>query len=84
MENNNFLKSLIRNYEEHIKSYGEMLKDVSIKRKEYDMLFGIEFTDWFKNDCREQLNECKNFLKDLVKEQTYFNQGFNPPFCYPH
>ena len=84
MEDNNHLKSLIRNYEEYIKSYGEMLKDVSMNRKQYENILGTEFVDWYKNNCREELNECKFRLKELVKEQTYLNQGLNPPYCYTY
>jgi Mn-containing catalase len=84
LDQNTFIKFLIKNYESHILSYGEMLKDVSINRKDYIKVLGEEFTDWHKNNCREELNECKSWLKDLVKEQTYLNQGLNPPYCYPY
>ena len=84
LDQNTFNKNLIQNCESYISSYSEMLKDVSINRKEFINLFGEVNTDWYKNSCREELNNCKSCLKDLVKEQTYLNQGLNQPYCYPY
>jgi hypothetical protein len=74
------LTSLIKNAEERVLSYKQLLEEVSRNKKifsgEDDLIV------WFKNLLREAKNFEQNRLKDLVEEKTYLNSGLNPPYCY--
>ena len=39
-----------------------------------------ELKGWYKSHLREMLNIEKAWLKRIIEEKTYENQGLNPPF----
>ncbi|MBD3195134.1 MAG: hypothetical protein GF317_08775 [Candidatus Lokiarchaeota archaeon] len=71
------LKELIKNSEQRVKEYKELLSNV-FRNKD------IDYPDWYKQLLRENKNREEVWLKELVKEKTYENQGLNPPFCYKY
>ena len=69
------LKNIVKRAEERIANWKEQLTDYH-KNK-----FDIE---WYKDLLREGKNRDETLLKNMREELTYFNQGLNPPFCYPN
>lgn len=68
------LKLLVKNAEDRIVDWKLQLADYNKHRMDME---------WFKDMLRECKNADEKSLKDLREELTYFNQGLNPPFCYP-
>jgi hypothetical protein len=71
------LKEMIRNSEQRVKEYKEMLSEV-FRNKD------IDYPDWYKQLLRDNKNHEESWLKELVKEKTYENQGLNAPFFYKY
>ena len=74
------MKRLIKNAEDRITSYKNLLEDVhkdSINFPKSD-----EFSIWYKQILRENKNYEQVWLKKLVDEKTYENESLNPCFCY--
>jgi len=65
------MKELIKNSELRLVSYKKLLAE-----------FARTAPDWYKELLRENKNNEQVYLKKLVEEKTYENEGLNPPFCY--
>ena len=77
------MKNLIKNTEERIAWYKTQLGNISRYKKDYiDEDISKEDYEWYKDYIRDQKSTNERFLKELVEEQTYLNQGLNPPFYY--
>lgn len=68
------LKYLIKRAEERVQEWKRMLGDCHKA--------GIEDEE-YKDILRYGKNLDEKILKELREEITYFNQGLNPPYCYP-
>ena len=68
------LKYFIKRAEERIVDWKQQLADFH-KEKLTD--------EEYKNILRDGKNWDETWLKKLREELTYFNQGLNPPYCYP-
>lgn len=78
MEKN--LKQIIKNTEERLISYKKLLEESNRDKKSFPI--NDELVEWYKSLLREYKNLDQNFLKKLIEEKTYENEGLNPPFCY--
>jgi len=67
------LKELIKNSEERSISYKKLLEEL------YKNKINVE---WYNNLLRESKNFEQSWLKKLVEEKRYENEGLNPPFFY--
>jgi hypothetical protein len=76
------LSKMIRNMEDIVTSYKELLKDASMDKEHFSI--DNELVIWYKADLRESKAICQSTLKDLVKEKEYENQGLNSPYCYKY
>lgn len=68
------LKQLVKNAEERIVSWKALLADCHKSKID---------SEWYKEMLRDGKNSDEMSLKNMREELTYFNQGLNPPFCYP-
>lgn len=68
------LKLLVKNAEERIISWKELLADCNKNKIN---------SDWYKDMLRECKNSDEKFLKQIREELTNYNQSLNPSFCYP-
>lgn len=67
------LKNLVKNAEERIVSWKELLADCH--KSKIDL-------EWYKEMLRDGKNRDETWLKNLREELTNFNQGLNPPSFY--
>jgi DNA-binding protein YbaB len=74
------LKTLVRNSEDRYIDSKKQLEDLF----KYSKLYDKEDLDWLKEFWRESKNKAESELKQNQKELTHYNQGMNPPFCYPY
>jgi len=75
------LKTLIKNSEERVVDYKKMLEEVHKDKINFPP--NSELTVWYKTFLRENKNSEQLWLKELIEERTYENEGLNPPFYYP-
>lgn len=80
VEYHTHLKNLVRNNEDRYIDSKKQLEDLFKSSKSYTK----EDLDWLKEFWRESKNTAESELKQNQKELTYYNQGMNPPFCYPY
>lgn len=72
--------SLIRNSEQRLLNYKKLLEEVNKNKDIYNP--NDDFIIWYKDFLRENKNREQIWLRNLIEEKTYINQGLNPPFCY--
>lgn len=75
------LKTLIKNAEERVADYKKMLEDVHKDKINFPPTY--EQIVWYKSLLRENKNSEQIWLKKLIEQKTYENEGLNPPCCYP-
>lgn len=66
------MKEIIKNCENRLVSYKQLLSEFA----------RLDVPDWYKELLRENKNNEQVYLKKLVEERTYENEGLNPPYCY--
>jgi hypothetical protein len=76
------LKDLIRNAEARFIWYKNEIEAVGRDRVNFPLT--DELVVWYKAHLRESKNNEEIWMKNLVKEKQYENQGLNPPFTYRH
>lgn len=74
------LKTLIHHAETRFADYKKLLEDVSRDKAVFPP--DNETVAWYKALIREQKNQEQSWLKKLVEEKRFENEGMNPPFCY--
>ena len=74
------LKTLIKNTEDRVTSYKELIEMVSCDKLTFNP--NDELVIWYKQHLREEKNSNQIWLKKLVEEKTHENQGLNPPYLY--
>jgi hypothetical protein len=67
------LKILIKSSEDRYVSYKKILEEMY-------KISGIP--EWFREILRDGKNVEQGWLKKLVEEKSFENDGLNPPFCY--
>ena len=73
-----YIKTLIKHAEDRMIDYKKQLEEIG-KNKE---LRQCEDVAWYKEILRELKNSDESWLKKLIEEKRYFNEGMNPPFMY--
>ena len=76
------LKTLIRNTEERIVDYKNILKDIGQNKKLF--LTDDESLEFYKSYVRDMKNKEEINLKKLVDERKFENENLNPTFCYKY
>ena len=82
MEQDNFLRKLIKTTEERYLSYKKML-EYMFKDKISFPLNDIN-VEWYKELLRDGKNQEEGILKELRLELEYHRSGLNPPTFYKY
>ncbi len=73
-------KTLIANSERRLVCFKKQLELVNIDQTAFAKTCVL--ADWYKQLLRENKNNEQLWLKKMVEERRYANEGLNPPFCY--
>ncbi len=77
------LKELIKRSEERYIDYKKQIEDAHRNKDQYNKV-DPELFESFKLLLRDLKNSEEKWLKGLVEEKKFENEGLNPPFCYKH
>lgn len=83
MNEEEFLKKLIRTTEERYIWYKKEIENLYKNKEAYEPGdWRIEFLAWFKDHLREMKNYEESRLKELRIDIEHCRAGMNPPYMY--